>query len=135
MFMDVKSSVPLSPCYIVKLKFQSLYLLACGRISPSTSMTRPTSMGTESSAMNGTVCKQKRIKYCINIVVWYVNHQPMVINVEETILELLKYSFMCGSVCVIACDYWCLYVCLCVGLPTCMHKREHAYTNWQIWGK
>jgi hypothetical protein len=48
-------------------------------------------MGTESSAMNGTVCKQKRIKYCKNIVARYESHQPTVINVEETILELFKY--------------------------------------------
>jgi hypothetical protein len=48
-------------------------------------MTRPTSMGTDSSAMNGMVCKQKPIKYCVNIVAYNVNHQLVVINAKKTI--------------------------------------------------
>jgi hypothetical protein len=80
----------------MKLRFESTYLFACGRISPTTSMTLPTSMGTDSSAMNGMVCKQEPIKYCINNVAHNMSHQLVVINAKEAISELLNMHICVG---------------------------------------
>jgi hypothetical protein len=60
-------------------------------------------MGTDSSAMNGMICKQKPIKYCINIVAHNVSHQPVVINAKEIISELFKCAYICEWECLSDC--------------------------------
>jgi hypothetical protein len=56
----------------------------------------------------------------VNIVARYVSHQPAVINVEETILELFKYSCLWVGV-----SMWFhvttgVCACVCVRTRTCL---------------